>query len=159
MKKIGIPALGLFALWLLLSGHYTILIMSLGAVSCLGVCILANRLGVLDPDRRSFLFAYRLLQYIPWLLKEIVLSNVEVAKLVWHPRLPIRPQVIRTRASQRTPLGLACFANSITLTPGTLSMDADQPGEIVVHAIANSTAEALQTGEMDRRCAALEEQD
>ncbi len=156
MKKIGIPALGLFVLWLLLSGHYTGLIMSFGVASSLGVCILANRLGVLEPDGRSFVFLLRLLLYIPWLIKEIVLSNIEVAKVVWTPDLPIRPQVIRTRASQRTSLGLACFANSITLTPGTLSLDADEPGQMVVHALTDGTAEGLQSGEMNRRVAALE---
>lgn len=156
MKKIAIPALGLFLLWLLLSGHYTVLVTSLGVASCVGVAVLANRLGVLEPDGRSFAFAFRLLLYLPWLIKEVVLSNIEVARLIWHRRLPIRPQVVRTRASQRTPLGLAAFANSITLTPGTLTIDADEPAVIVVHAIGDVTAEGLQTGEMDRRTAALE---
>lgn len=156
MKKIGIPALGLFVLWLLMSGHYTVLITSLGVASCLGVCILSNRLGVLEPDGRSFAFLFRLVLYVPWLIKEIILSNIEVAKVVWNPDLPIHPQVIRTRASQRTSLGLACFANSITLTPGTLSLDADEPGLMVVHALTDGTAEGLQSGEMNRRCAALE---
>ncbi|MDZ7747874.1 MAG: Na+/H+ antiporter subunit E [Halofilum sp. (in: g-proteobacteria)] len=156
MNKIAIPALGLFLLWLLLSGHYTVLVTSLGVASCLGVTVLANRLGVLEPDGRSFAFLSRLALYVPWLAKEIVVSNIEVTRLIWHPRLPIRPQVIRTPSSQRTALGLASFANSITLTPGTLSLDADEPGVVVVHAIGDVTAEGLQTGEMDRRVTALE---
>ena len=159
MKKIGIPALGLFILWLLLSGHYTVLVTSLGAISCIGVTVLANRLGILEPDGRSFAYLARLVGYLPWLVKEIVLSNIEVTKLIWHPGLPIRPQVIRTPASQRSPIGLATFANSITLTPGTLSIDADEEGVIVVHAIGDATAEGLQTGEMDRRVRALEGRD
>jgi len=79
-----------------------------------------------------------------------------VVRLIWHPRLPIRPQVIRTRASQRTSIGLATFANSITLTPGTLSLDADEPDVIVVHALSDASAESLQTGAMDARVARLE---
>jgi len=156
VKKIGIPALGLFLLWLLLSGHYTVLVTTLGALSSVGVTILANRLGALEPTGRTFTFLIRLALYAPWLLKQIVLSNIEVMKLIWHPQLPIQPQGIRTPASQHTALGLAAFANSITLTPGTLSMDADEPGIIVVHAIGNATAEGLQTGEMNERVAALE---
>ncbi len=156
MKKVVLPTLGLFALWLLMSGHYTVLVTALGGASCLIVGVLANRLGVLEPDGRSFAFLGRLFLYVPWVIKEIVLSNLEVARLVWHPRMPIRPQVIRTRATQRTPLGLACFANSITLTPGTLSLDADEDGVIVVHSIGDATAESLQTGDMDRRVTALE---
>jgi multicomponent Na+:H+ antiporter subunit E len=157
VRKIIVPTLVLYTLWLLLSGYYIGLILSLGAASCLVVATLANRLGVLEPDGRSFAFVWRLILYVPWLIKEIVLSNIEVAKLIWHPRLPITPQVIRAKASQRTPLGLAAFANSITLTPGTLSLDADEDGFIVVHAIGDATAEGLQTGEMDRRVAALED--
>lgn len=156
MKKIIVPALGLFVLWLLLSGHYTVLITSLGAISCVLVCVLANRLGVLEPDGRSFAFVGRLALYAPWLIKEIVLSNIAVAKLVWHPRMPIRPQIIRARSTQRSPVGLATFANSITLTPGTLSLDADEPGVIVVHALSDDTAAGLQTGEMDERVTRLE---
>ena len=156
MKKIGIPALGLFLLWLGLSGHYTPLILSFGVASCLGVCILANRLGVLEPDGRSFAFLFRLGLYLPWLAREIVLSNIEVIKLVWHPRLPIRPQLVRATSSQCTPIGLAAFANSITLTPGTLSLDADEAGVVVVHALNDATADSLRGGEMNRRCTALE---
>jgi len=156
VQKIAIPTLGLFVLWLALSGHYTVLVTALGAVSCLGIGVLANRLGVLEPDGRSFAFIARLLLYLPWLAREIVASNIEVARMLWDPRLPIRPQVIRTPTSQRTPLGLATFANSITLTPGTLSLDADEAGVIVVHAIGDATARGLQTGEMDRRVAAVE---
>lgn len=156
MHRIPVTAVALFVLWLLLSGHYTTLIVSLGAASCIAVAVLAWRLGTLEANGRSFAFAARMLLYIPWLVREITMSNIEVAKLVLDPNLPIRPQVIRVRASQRTPLGLAAFANSITLTPGTLSMDADVEGEILVHAIGDVTAEGLQTGEMDRRVAALE---
>lgn len=156
MKKIGITALGLFVLWLLMSGHYTGLIMSFGLVSSIGVAVLASRLGVLEPDGRSFAFMGRFLLYVPWLLKEIVSSNIEVARVVWSPKLPVRPQIVRTRASQRTDLGLAAFANSVTLTPGTLSLDADEPGTLVAHALTDNTANGLKSGEMDRRVAALE---
>jgi multicomponent Na+:H+ antiporter subunit E len=156
LKKIGIPALGLLLLWLLLSGHYTVMVTAFGVISALGVTVLANRLGVLEPDGWSFAFLARLAGYFPWLIKEVASANVELARRIWNPTLPIRPQVIRTRTSQRTPVALATFANSITLTPGTLSLDADEPGVIRVHAIADSTAEGLQTGEMDRRVTALE---
>ena len=156
MKKIGIPALVLFLLWLGLSGHYTPLILSFGVATCLGVAWLANRLGVLEPDGRSFMFVYRLALYLPWLAREIALSNIEVIKLVWHPRLPIRPQIVRADSGQRTAIALATFANSITLTPGTLTLDADEPGVVVAHALNDATADGLRGGEMNRRCCNLE---
>ncbi len=156
MKKIGITALGLFVLWLLMSGHYTGLIMTFGVISSLGVAVLAYRLGVLESDGRSFAFMGRLLLYIPWLAKEVVMSNLEVARVVWHPALPVRPQIVRTPATQRTDIGLTAFANSVTLTPGTLSMDADEPGTLVAHALTDHTATGLKSGEMDRRVTAIE---
>jgi len=159
MKKILVPATVLFILWLLLSGHYSGLLVTLGALSCLGVAMLAASLGTLDPDHRTFAFLVRLAAYVPWLLKEIVMANWTVAKIIWRPDLPIRPRVIRPHASQRSPIGLAVFANSITLTPGTLSMDADTSGEIAVHALDDESAQGLMTGEMDRRVAALESRD
>jgi multicomponent Na+:H+ antiporter subunit E len=156
VRKIALPALGLFVIWLLLSGHYTVLVTTFGVLSSVGVTWLANRLGVLEPDGRSFAYLLRLMLYVPWLIKEIAQSNVAVARWIWDPKLPIRPQVVRTRASQRTSIGLATFANSITLTPGTLSIDADEAGVIRVHAVARATAEGLQSGEMDRRVTAVE---
>ncbi|MEX1082113.1 MAG: Na+/H+ antiporter subunit E [Halofilum sp. (in: g-proteobacteria)] len=156
MKKIGIPALGLFVLWLLLSGHYTGLVTTFGVLSSLGVCLLANRLGVLEPDGRSFAFMGRLLLYIPWLVKEMIKSNIVVAKVVWHPSMPIRPQIARGRATQRTDLGLAAYANSITLTPGTLTIAADEPGVVIAHGLTDETADGVRDGEMDRRVTALE---
>lgn len=158
MHRILVTAAALFVLWLLLSGHYTPLIVGLGAVSCVAVAVLTWRLGALEANGRSFSFLLRTLLYLPWLVREITMSNIEVAKLVLDPKLPIRPQVIRVDASQHSPLGLAAFANSITLTPGTLSMDADVAGEILVHAIGDATAQGLQTGEMNRRVSALEGQ-
>lgn len=156
MKKIGIPALGLFVLWLLLSGHYTFLVTAIGAICSVGVCALASRLGILSPDLRAGPFFVRAAFYLPWLTKEAVVSALTVARAIWTPTLRIQPQVICAKATQRTPLGLATHANSITVTPGTLSMDADTAGEIEVHALLDSTAEGVREGEMDRRVTALE---
>lgn len=156
MKKIGVPALGLFVLWLLLSGHYTFLVTALGAISSVGVCALASRFGILSPDLRAAFFFARSALYLPWLTKEAIVSAIAVARAIWTPTLRIQPQIICARAAQRSPLGLATHANSITVTPGTLSMDADTEGEIEVHALLDSAAEGVLEGEMDRRVTALE---
>ena len=89
------------------------------------------------------------------LLKEIVLSNIAVARVILDPRLPIHPRILRVEASQKTDVGRVTYANSITLTPGTVTLDV-RDGKLLVHALTTGSAEGLLTGEMDRRVARLE---
>ena len=95
-------------------------------------------------------------RYLAWLGKEITKSNWDVAKLVIAPSLPITPTMIWVPASQRSDVGKVIYANSITLTPGTVSVELEH-GQVLVHAIAREAAEAVQSGEMDRRVCAIEE--
>jgi multicomponent Na+:H+ antiporter subunit E len=93
--------------------------------------------------------------YWGWLVWQIIKSNIDVARVILSPSLPISPNVVRVKASQRTTLGLVTYANSITLTPGTVSMYLD--GDIIeVHALTESGARELKDGEMDRRVSAIE---
>ena len=94
--------------------------------------------------------------YAPWLFKEIVLANIDVACRILTPSLPIRPRMIRIKSSQKGDLGRVIFANSITLTPGTVSVDL-VGNEFVVHALTEAAAADDASGEMDRRVTALEE--
>ena len=96
-----------------------------------------------------------MLRYWPWLFVEICKSAWDVARIVLHPRLPISPTMIRVRATQRSDLGRAAFANSITLMPGTIAIEAEG-GDILVHALTREGARALEAGEMDRRASAFE---
>ena len=89
------------------------------------------------------------------MLVEIIKSNLDVTKRILSPTMPISPTLIRIPASQQTMVGQVTYANSITLTPGTISIDVDD-GMIEVHALTRETAETLRTGEMDRRITAME---
>ncbi len=93
--------------------------------------------------------------YIPWLLKEIIKSNVYVTKLVLNPRLPIQPQTLTCSPSQKTNTGLAVHANSITLTPGTISVNISE-NEILVHALSNHTAQGIIDADIDKQVSKLE---
>ncbi len=97
----------------------------------------------------------RALLYAPWLIWQIVRANVDVARIILHPGLPIRPHVIRVRAGQETELGRVIYANSITLTPGTVTIDL-QGRDLTVHALTDEAAQGLATGEMDRRVSTTE---
>ncbi len=145
----------LFGIWLLISGIYTPLLISLGAVSCLAVVGIAHRMDVVDHEGHPIHLGWRALTYWMWLTVEIVKANIDVARRILDPKLPIDPAVVTVKASQDSELGHVIFANSITLTPGTVSMRVAE-NTILVHAIATDMAEDVQSGAMDRRVTAME---
>ena len=154
MRRLSL-SLVLFGVWLLFSGHYTPLVVALGVLSCGLVVVIAGRMGVIDAEGHPIEHARRSFGYLPWLFKEIAKANLSVARRILNPRLPINPRLIRVSTSQRSELGRVIYANSITLTPGTVSIriEGDQ---ILVHALDDEFAADLESGEMDRRVAHLE---
>ena len=140
----------MFAVWLLLSGHYTPFLIALGIASSALVVLVTLRMDVADREGHPIHLTWRALTYWPWLMIEIIKANFDVAKQIMSPSLPITPTLLRVKASQTSDLGQVIYANSITLTPGTISVDVAN-GEILVHALSRAGAEALLEGEMDRR--------
>ena len=148
-------SLFLFAVWLLLSGHYTALLLVFGVLSTLFVVLLATRVELVDREVVLVLLKPRALLYWLWLGGEIIKSNIDVTRRIFDPKLRISPRVIRVKATQRTELGRVSYANSITLVPGTVAMSVDED-EITVHALTREVAADLQRGEMDRRITDME---
>jgi multicomponent Na+:H+ antiporter subunit E len=148
----------LFIVWLLLSGHYTFLIISLGVLSCILVVVIVDRMEVIDREGHPIHLTWRGLSYWPWLLVEIIKANFDVIRCVLSPSLPITPTMVRLKASQTSDLGQVIYANSITLTPGTISIDIAN-GVILVHALTSAGADALEEGEMDRRVSRMTGED
>jgi len=110
--------------------------------------LLSRRMDAVNEETFPIEYAWRPVVYLGWLLKEIVLSNLHVAQAIIARELPIRPQLVRVRTTQATDVGHVIHANSITITPGTVSLDV-RDGTILVHALTNTTAEGVQSGEMD----------
>ncbi len=145
----------LYLFWFLLSGHSEPLLLGLGVVSCTIVVLIAKRMYTIDHESHPIHLSLKIPAYWLWLVWEIIKSNIAVMKLVWHPAMPISPTVVRVKTSQVSDLGKIVFANSITLTPGTVSMNVKND-EIEVHALTQEMAEDLQSGVMDSRVAELE---
>lgn len=140
----------LFAFWLALSGHYTAWLISAGVVSA-AVCVyVAGRTHIADPEAHPIELLPRAVTYFPWLLAEIVKSAWSVTKIILHPSLPISPAMTVVTARQRTPSGVATFANSITLTPGTITVGVSGK-ELTVHALVEDGARDLEEGGMNER--------
>jgi multicomponent Na+:H+ antiporter subunit E len=145
----------LFAIWVLLSGHYTPLMILFGVLSTLFVVFLATRADLIDRETQPVLIKLSVLFYWVWLGREIIKSNIDVARRILSPGLPISPTVFTIRASQKSELGRVTYANSITLVPGTVTMDVD--GDVfTVHALTREAAADLKRGEMDRRVCDVE---
>lgn len=154
-------ALGLLvvlaAVWLLLSGIYDhSLLYWLGAGSVLFCVFLAYRMNVVDHEGVPFDLGWRILVYWPWLFVEIVKANIDVIGRLLSVNPKIAPTLIRTVPLQRTDLAKVIYANSITLTPGTFSVDIDDERGILVHALTKEGAEGVLSDDMNRRCALLE---
>ena len=112
-------------------------------------------MGVIDAEGQPLGLIPGLLRYAPWLAKEIVRACIDVAWRITRPSLPIQPTIIRVPANQQTVPGRVSFANSITLTPGTISLDVLEK-EIEVHALTAESATNLESGEMGKRVEHLE---
>lgn len=157
MAALRFVSLGAFLLlfWLLLSGHYTGFLIALGVASALGCAYVAQRMDILDVEGHPIHLASRAVTYFPWLIWEILTSAWDVTKLILHPKLPISPTLVTVKASQKTALGVNVYGNSITLTPGTITVEV-RGNELTVHAITREGADGLASGGMDRRVTQFE---
>jgi multicomponent Na+:H+ antiporter subunit E len=148
----------LFAFWLILSGMYAPFLVIAGLGASIAVAALASRMGAADPEGHPIDLVRGALGYWPWLIKEIGISGWQVARIILDPRLPISPTLARFVPSQQTTVGLVTHANSITLTPGTITVEADHES-FLVHSLTRAGAEGLHGSEMDWRVSQLEGRD
>lgn len=147
---------GLVGLWLVLSGHYNALLLSFGAVSVILSVWICARMDLHDHEVYPYNLRLRTVPgYLIWLGREVVVSAIDVSRRVLSADMRLTPQVLRLPVSQGTAAGRALYANSITLTPGTVSIDLSDT-YVEVHALTAEGAHALAGGEMDRRVSALE---
>jgi multicomponent Na+:H+ antiporter subunit E len=142
--------------WWLLSGYFVPLLLGLGVVSIVLVVAISLRMDAIDQEGQRLNFNARVATYWIWLAGEIVKANVDVLRGIWGPASAISPTQIALTATQQTSVGRVTYANSITLTPGTVAMWL-RGDQIEVHSLTREAAESLLDGEMDRRVRELEE--
>ena len=149
----AVLALLLVGAWLLWSGIYKPLLLWLGAFSCLLSVYIAHRVGFFEKSTGLHLLP-RLPRFSLWLLVEIVKSSLEVVRLVLDPKLPISPTVVEIEAEPKDDVGQVILANSITLTPGTVTLDVFD-NRLLVHCVTREGARAIEEGDANRRVAEL----
>ena len=143
----------LFGFWLLMSGYYTPLILSLGVISCLLCVYLTVKGKFLDNETLPIYFFPRLIQYTLWLIKEILKSNIQTAKVIIMKSE--EPELFSVKATQKTNEGKVTYANSITLTPGTVTTQIKND-IFEVHALTKDFGDEVRSSEMDKMVTWLE---
>ena len=143
----------LLSLWLLMSGHYSILIITLGIISCAFCVYVAKRGNLIDDEGLPIFFIPRLSNYLIWLFKEILISNLNTAKVIINGK--VEPETFTVKTSQVTDVAKVTYANSITLTPGTVTTKI-QKGVFEVHALNSDFGKDVRTNEMDKKVTWLE---
>lgn len=144
----------LVAFWLGLSGHYTPLILSLGAASIAITLILAYRLDILDREGAPHFRVFSFILYVPWLVGEIIKANIKVIRACLKADLDINPALVKVKTNCKSDLAIVTFANSITLTPGTVTVEIE--GDmLLVHGLYEEDAAPENFEEMDRRSASV----
>jgi multicomponent Na+:H+ antiporter subunit E len=145
----------LVGLWLLWSGLYLPLMLALGLASCILVVWLVKRFDTLDQETVPVHIGWGIFTYWPWLIKEIIVSSLQVTRLVLSPKMPISPQLVKVQSLNNDEVGRVIFGNSITMTPGTITLDIDHDGMVTVHALTREGAEGVLTGDMNAKVARL----
>ena len=147
MKHAVSLTLTLFSLWVLLSGHFDALLITLGVASSLVTVFLALRMEVLDHESHPLHLSRQLPRFWVFLSREVILANLDVVRRILTPGKSYSPQLRQFPLPQQTELGQVIYANAITLTPGTVTVQLNTDS-IRIHALSREAAEDLQTGRM-----------
>jgi len=150
----------MFTFWVVLSGMFDAFHLTLGVISCLLVAHFSHDLLFYGDDDQSWVRGlWGFITYVPWLFYQIIIANLQVAYVVLHPRMfeLIDPHVIRFKTKLKRPISKVIFAQSITLTPGTITVSIHDD-EFSVYALTRNASESLP-GEMETRVARALESD
>ena len=142
--------------WMLLSGHTSILLLTLGVSSVVLVVWIVSRMDRNDNTPIRMLFSINFISYLGWLIWQVIITNIDVAKRIWNPSLPIKPASRKIKVNIKDPLIKTIYANSITLTPGTVTTEVGED-YFIVHALNSEGLDELEEGDMERRLICLEE--
>jgi multicomponent Na+:H+ antiporter subunit E len=144
----------LFVFWMVMAGKFDLFHASLGVISCLIVTYLSGDLLFKESRKGRGKEVFLFILYIPWLIYQIILANLHVARLALSPRMSelINPQLIRFKVNLKSDISKVAFANSITLTPGTITADIEGD-EFHVHGLSQPVVDDLLSGEMEQRVA------
>lgn len=147
----------LFAFWLLLNGQWTTEIAVVGLVLSAALYWFIWRFMGYSPRKEWACLRRggRIARYLAYLVGEVLKSAWQTIRLVWSPKLEVEPRLASFRTRLRTDPGKVVLANSITMTPGTITIDV-RDDHFLVHCLDESFGEGLEGSDMERRIAEIE---
>lgn len=151
----------LYIFWLLISGSLQAKFLIMGAVACLVIAWVCTPLFMIDNishTKKYFMLnvsVIKLIAYVFWLLKELLMANLDVMKATWKKELPIEPTLLHFHVSIDNPIALALIANSITLTPGTITLNVSRDNIFEIHALTPGAADGILSGATAKKVAWL----
>ena len=147
----------IFIFWFLLSGMTNLLMIMLGLFSSFLVVWIINKMDLVDHEVSFHNFNIgKLIMYFFWLLREIIVSNLKVCLYIVTPNKKINPEIIKIKSSQNSEFANVLYANSITLTPGTVTIDVDK-NDFIVHTLDTQFKESLEKNIMDQKILSTEQ--
>lgn len=156
MLRLIVISIPLMALWLLMSGIYKPLLISFGVLSCAISVWIMHRMEKVDGEVYKLnLNPFRTITYLVWLFKEIAVSSFNVTKIAILPKAKFNQKLFSVPVTQATDMGQVMYANSITLTPGTITVETE-PGYFLIHALDHHEDDYAALEDMDQRVSALE---
>ena len=165
-KRLAIATLQfsiLLLFWLILSGHYQTKYILMGVIAAGMVTLFTHDLFYSlfhHPSEKktnvwlALLQIWRFMAYLPWLFSRIIIANIQIAYLVLHPRMPIEPALLQFRTKLKLNLAQVILANSITLTPGTVTVNLED-GKYIIHTLVPSSAQEILTARMQNKIGAI----
>jgi multicomponent Na+:H+ antiporter subunit E len=147
----------IFIFWFLLSGMTNLLMIMLGLFSSFFVVWIINKMDLVDREVSFHNFNIsKLIMYFFWLLREIIVSNLKVCLYIITPNKKINPEIIKIKSRQNSEFANVLYANSITLTPGTVTIDVDK-NNFTVHTLDTQFKESLEKNIMDEKILSTEQ--
>jgi len=156
MRHLLYLTLCLVIFWLLNSGQYSVLIIGLGAISVLAVVLLTHRMDIIDDESQPLHLTIHFVSYMAWLAKETVMANISVVKHIWLGKESINPVMAEIEFDPMSDFKKVLYANSITITPGTVTVDLTED-HVLVHSLLSENIETLKGGDMCRRISGVSE--
>lgn len=136
--------------WIFFAGNWQVSTLITGLGAATAVTLASFRCNVVDREGHPFHLAFTLPFYWLWLAKEVLLSTLTITRIIWKPELEIHPGFTWLHLHQHTDLGRTIYANSVTMTPGTVCVNI-QPRRVLVHAIEHNSLKELASGSIDKR--------
>jgi len=153
--KFILTFIALLIFWFMLSGHFSVIIVTSAVIYALIAAYFTHDYFIEKISFAGIKRIFKFIAYLPWLFWEIIMANLQVAYIVLSPKMPISPELVETETDLKTDYGKTALGNSITLTPGTVTIEIEN-SKILVHAITKEHAQDIRNKDIEKKILRIE---